>query len=210
MKIKEELAGTKGHCPQCRDEFVVPSKDSATGDDLKAETESPKAEEPAAVEEGYALAKTDDLELPPLSLPPLDEEPEPIPAPKPASKPVSSKKSGKPADSEEDEWQKILMGEGDDKPQSGAKKTKAYAPEEGSVKDLGEELKKTSSKSTAPVSKGPSTAEISAALMKKKKDSDPPAKLDASVTNYKTGRAFGDEDKEQRDRRVQATADAAK
>src|SRR3954467_2334178 len=29
MKIKDELAGTKGHCPKCKTEFVVPAAEVA-------------------------------------------------------------------------------------------------------------------------------------------------------------------------------------
>lgn len=143
MKIKDELAGTSGHCPKCKTEFVVPAPVETEGEPVAAQASSHGKEAAVATEESL-----------------------------------------------EDEYQRILMGDG---PPSGGSSRKAAPDSDAFLSVESSDEHPTSAaethgrderKSDPPPtkSKGKTTAEISASLMKNT----------AEPTMKKTGKAFGD------------------
>jgi len=89
LKIKDELAGTKGKCPKCQTRFVIPAPDGAESDSKKESIddwlaqEDPDSNGPPAVDEPDELTEDptadlfDDFEAAPVFVPdqadPVDE-----------------------------------------------------------------------------------------------------------------------------------------
>jgi hypothetical protein len=86
LKIKDELAGTKGQCPKCKTEFVIPPPDGAATESKSESIEDwlppadgsvgmPSVDEPDELTEDPTAELFDDFEAAPVFVP---DEPDPV------------------------------------------------------------------------------------------------------------------------------------
>lgn len=148
MKIKDEKAGTVGHCPKCKAEFIVPSPNDDESAEYKVE-EIPESKS----ESDVVTAST-----------------EPKAAHKEKDDEVAARPAKTPEEIAEDEYQAILMGDNLPK-EKGSRVAQFDSDPDDSPRS--ETTPSAVVERTPPKPKAKSTAEISAAMMGKGSSSEP-------------------------------------